>query len=186
MRHTRKKLTCLYMMFAAGLSWQGIAPAEETGLINLNSGSLADDRQHPEHEWLPVSGAYLDDMRGGFDTDSGMKISFGIRREVYMNDNLVASTNLNIADINGGKSEQVQTISPVHMLHLIQNGSGNHFDAGAISQSATSIVIQNTLSQQDIRSLTIIDAKANSLDMLKSLNMQSALTEAISQSVGTR
>jgi len=172
------------MMLAAVLSWQDSVPAADNDLADFDSS--VNDRQHPRHEWLPVSGVYLDEMRGGFDIGSGLKVSFGIRREVYLNENRIASTNLNVGDINGSASGQAQAIDTAHTLQLIQNGSGNHFDTSSMSQSATSLVIQNTLSGQDIRSLTIIDAKTNGLELFKDLNMQSALTEAIGQSVGVR
>lgn len=186
MRYAKKKFTCLCMMLAAGMSWQDIAQATENDLMNADSGPPMDDPPYLAHDWLPVSGAQLDELRGGFDTGSGLKISFGIRREVYMNDNLVASANLNITDVHGATGEQAWAIPPVPALQLIQNGPGNYFDSGAIPQSAAAIVIQNTLNQQDIRGLTVINATANSLELLKDLNMQSALAEAIGQSAGAR
>src|SRR5205085_7014084 len=41
----------------------------------------------------------LDRMRGGFVTDTGLQISFGIERAVYINGSLVTTTSLNVSDL---------------------------------------------------------------------------------------
>jgi hypothetical protein len=66
---------------------------------------------------------------------------------------------------------------------LVRNGATGTF--GMPSQPAA-LVIQNTLNQQDIRSLTVINATTNSLDLIRSLNLQSVLTDALAQALRGR
>jgi hypothetical protein len=131
-------------------------------------------------EWSPVSDASLADMRGGFDAGSGLKISFGIEREGYINGKLVSATRFNIADVGRLTTGQINTITTT----LIRNGPGN--TATNAAQPTGALVIQNTLNQQDIRSLTVINAAANSLELIKGLNLQSALADALTNSLGRR
>jgi hypothetical protein len=42
------------------------------------------------------------------------------------------------------------------------------------------------LNLQNIRSLTVINATANSLELIKGLNLQSTLADALAQSLGNR
>lgn len=186
MQCAKKNLAGLCTVFSVCLSMQGIAAAAESGSANFDVDSFAESGQTMAQEGFPVSSALLDDMRGGFDTGSGLKISFGIQREVYMNENLLASANLAVGDINKATSEHALKAVADPVLYLVQNGSGNRFDPDVISQSVTPIVIQNTLNQQDIRSLTVLNARVNSIELFKNLNMQSALTEAIGQFGGTK
>ncbi len=142
---------------------------------------------HPVDGWLAVDESRLSDMRGGFDTDTGLKISVGVQRAVYVNGNLSTTTSFNIPDVGQLTGEQARLLSTTSgTVNLIQNGSGNDFQPGAIPQAATATVIQNTLDNQDIKSLTVIDATANSLGMLKNINFQSSLQDAMQNSLGSR
>ncbi len=69
---------------------------------------------------------------------------------------------------------------------LIQNGAGNSFSPVALPQTAGATFIQNSVNNQTIQSLTIINAATNSLELLKGANLQSTLLDAITQSAGTR
>jgi hypothetical protein len=191
MRRTRKKFAYLCTVLAAGLSWLDLAQAADDDPMNPASVSLThaldrqataigleEDTQRLDDEWRPASSAYLEEMRGGFDIGSGMRISFGIQRDAYINGDLVASTNFNIADIGKLGSEQARAINAA----IIRNGN---VESG-IAQPATALVIQNTLNQQDIRSLTVINASANSLELIRSLNLHSTLTEALAESLRSR
>lgn len=65
---------------------------------------------------------------------------------------------------------------------LIQSGAGNAvhtaFDAAAIGT-----IVQNALDNQKIQNVTVINATVNSLDILKSLNLQSVINSAITDSL---
>lgn len=125
----------------------------------------------------------LDDVRGGFVAD-GLKISFGIERAVYLNGTLVTTTSLNIADlakISGGHAQV--TGNGIGSIGLVQSGAGNHFLPGVISTSAGGLVIQNTVDNQKINTITRIDAVVNSASILRSMNLQSSMRSAITDSL---
>ncbi len=109
-------------------------------------------------------------------TDTGLKISFGIERAVYINGDLVTTTRLSTPDLSattGGRSSD-----PAGTLALVQNGAGNYF-LSEIGRSALPSVIQNTLDNQAIRTVTVINASVNSMDLLRSMNLSSSVRNAI-------
>ncbi|QAU33149.1 hypothetical protein [Janthinobacterium sp. 17J80-10] len=131
-------------------------------------------------DWIAVDSAVLERMRGGFDIAPGLKVSFGIERLVNLNGVLQTATRIEVpvagspANLPGGTAG------------LVQNGLGNTFAPAALSQGAVGTFIQNSISNQTIQSLTIINATTNSLEMLKGANLQSTLFDALTQSTGTR
>ncbi|HQR72618.1 MAG TPA: hypothetical protein PLE54_18605 [Burkholderiaceae bacterium] len=126
----------------------------------------------------------LDEVRGGFVTDGGLKISFGIERAVYLNGTLVTTTSLNIADLSKISGGQAQvTSNGAGSLALIQSGSGNLFAPGSVSANAAGTIIQNTLDNQKINTITRIDAVVNSTSILRSMNLQSSMQSAIVNSL---
>jgi len=127
----------------------------------------------------------LDEVRGGFVTDGGLKISFGIERAVYLNGTLVTTTSLNIADlskISGGQA-QVTGNGTAGSLAVLQSGVGNVFAPGSVSATAAGTVIQNTLDGQKINTITRIDAVINSSGIMRSMNLQSSMQSAIVNSL---
>lgn len=142
----------VFTAFAAILSWTNSACATDA--------------------WHPVSNGQLDELRGGFDAGAGLRISFGINREGYINGELISATSFNISDIAVPAA-------------AIRHGAIHATDAARPAQSAA-LLIQNSLNLQDIRSLTVINATTNSLDLIKGLQLQAALTDALVQSLGRR
>jgi hypothetical protein len=71
-------------------------------------------------------------------------------------------------------------------VNLVQNGPGNTFQPGPLSQAVAATVIQNTLNNQSIQSLTVINTTVNSLSVLKGLNAQASLRDALGNSLGIR
>ena len=136
-------------------------------------------------ELVALRSAELDEVRGGFVTHEGMKISFGIERAVYLNGTLVTTTSLNIADlarISGGQAQV--TGNGFGSLGQVQSGPGNVFMPGAISTTAAGgLVIQNTLDYQKINTITRIDAVVNSASIMRSMNLQSSMQSAIVNSL---
>ena len=123
-------------------------------------------------------------MRGGFETDGGLRISFGIERAVYINGNLVTSTSLNVADLSKLTAGQVQSLGPDRsMLGIIQSGSNNAFSAGQLGSSSVGTVIQNTLNDQRIQGITQINATVNSLDLIRRTNIQQNIQSALADSI---
>lgn len=139
-------------------------------------------------ELVALSADKLDEVRGGFVTDGGLKISFGIERAVYLNGALVTTTSLNIADlskISGGQAPQVTGNGTAGSLALVQSGTGNIFVPvpGSISSTAAGTVIQNTRDNQTINTITRIDAAVNSSGIMRGINLQSSMQSAIVNSL---
>lgn len=66
---------------------------------------------------------------------------------------------------------------------LIQTGGGNIVVPAAFSASSAGTVVQNSLNDQKIQSLTVVNATVNSMQILKELNLQAAISSAINDSV---
>ena len=133
----------------------------------------------------PVSHIRLDAVRGGFDAGSGLLVSFGIDRAVYVNGNLVTSTSLYIPDIGQMSAEQAGALAAAtSTISVVQNGPGNTFDPAALAQTTAGTVVQNSLNNQNIQTLTTLNTTVNTLNMFKSLNLQSTLQTALLNSLG--
>ncbi len=139
------------------------------------------------HGWTAVDSATLDSLRGGFTTPSGLEVSLGIERLVTINGTVVTRTSFHVPDVARLSAEQAsQTSATLSAIKLIQNGGDNMVHAALSQQGLGGTVIQNTLDDQRIQSQTIINASANSIGLLKTLNFQASLGEAIARSAGPR
>lgn len=137
--------------------------------------------------WTPVDEARLDSTRGGFSTDTGLVVSLGLERLVSINGDLVARTSIDIADLNHISAEQArQTRDALSSVKLIQNGSDNIYQAGDAQRALGGVVIQNTLNDQLIRSQTVISSTVNSASLLKTINLQGSLSDALMRAVSAR
>jgi hypothetical protein len=135
--------------------------------------------------WQAVDDERLAELRGGFDFDNGLKISVGIQRAVYIDGNLVTTTSVSIPDLGRPTAAQAHALGiATGTINLVQNGPGNTFDPGPISPTTIATVVQNTLNNQSIKSLTVIDATSNSLGLLKTMNFQSAMRDALNTAAG--
>ena len=132
-------------------------------------------------EWQPVDPARLAQMRGGFQMPSGMMLSFGIERVVFLNGELTARIAVQIPDVARITPEQAQALADFNRGMVVQIGDGNRFDP---AQVAGGLVIQNTLDDQDIRTLTRIEVGVDTLGAYQSLNANGALTDALIRAPG--
>jgi hypothetical protein len=134
--------------------------------------------------WTPVSAGVLEGARGGFTLDSGLAVSLGIERLVSINGNVVSRTSFAVADMSRLTAEQAeQTRAALSSVNLVRNGHDT-INAGALTANALGgTVIQNSLNDQVIKSATVITAGVNSMGLLKALNFQDSLGEAIARSV---
>ncbi len=145
-------------------------------------------------ERMAVHDNALDRVRGGF-VSNNLNIAFGIERAVYINGSLVTTTSLNISDtgrVSSGVTSGVDSkgLTP-GTLALIQSGAGNSVASGAFSSSsgaglnanAIGTVVQNTLDGQKIQNITVINATANSLGVLRDLNLQNSLRNSLIDSL---
>lgn len=126
----------------------------------------------------------LDEIRGGFELQgSGLKFSIGIERAVFINGNLVASTVLVPKDLQqatgGGSVASAQPVGATGALGIIQNGTGNNISTQQISPNLAGTVIQNTLNDQKIQSVTTINASVNSLQTLRTMSVHNTIQTGI-------
>lgn len=161
---THTLLSAATLLFA-GLTWPGDASGQGGERIAALGPA-----------WIALASEQLDHMRGGFETPTGLRVSFGIERAVYINGELIATTRVEIPDVGRMTAEQALALSVTNDTTLIQNGAGNVFDSNALTGG---LVIQNTLNDQDIRSLTELTAGVNTLGLFKDINAQAALHDAL-------
>ena len=148
----------------ATLVWSWHATAQENSFRNLRAIGAED----------------LDQMRGGFFPDSGLKISLGIERSVMINGELVTTTTLSIPDLqlfSGTGLGSATLLGPA--FSLVQNGPNNIFTLSP-DMGSLGTVVQNTLNNQAIAGITTINATVNNIDLVRS----SDLTSSISQMIG--
>ena len=137
--------------------------------------------------WLAVSHRQLDTLRGGFNLGDGLMVSFGISRVAYINEQLVASTTLQFGDITRLSAQQAARLGQQLMLQpqIVQNGPGNALQEGAVS-SPLATVVQNTLSDQLVRTQTVINVSSNGLSALRNMNLQASIQSALNNALGRR
>ena len=111
----------------------------------------------------PLAAEQLDRLRGGFHGPDGLVLSFGIERMVYVNGQLVTTTRIAVQGLGTPSAALAQPALP------------------ALSDLGT--VVQNALNDQQIKTLTIVNASANSLDVLRSWSLQLSIRDAVAGSV---
>jgi hypothetical protein len=135
-------------------------------------------------EWQPLEADRLDELRGGFDSGE-LRASFGIERATYVNGELAVRISVQIPDVGAITPEQAAALDQaINSIVLIQNGPNNSFDASAVAAGTT--VIQNTLNDQHIVTLTTMSADVNTLAHFQSLNVNESLQQALNRGVGMR
>jgi hypothetical protein len=106
---------------------------------------------------------------------------------VSINGNVVATTQFNIADMARMSSAEAQIArDALQPFQVVQNGPGNSFNADAMPQLMSALLIQNSVNDQLIRSQTTINTTVNTLAALKSINLEATLRQALANVVGPR
>ncbi|RDS80275.1 hypothetical protein [Dyella psychrodurans] len=133
----------------------------------------------------PVPFEKLAAVRGGFDLGDGLEVSFGIERAVYINGDLVTYSSVNIPDVAHITTQQATALaSALGTVNVVQDGPGNTFDPSSMGQTAAATVIQNTLNNQTIRSLTTLNVSVNTLNAFRGQGLQQALQAVQVQALG--
>jgi len=136
-------------------------------------------------EWAPVDTATLDGARGGFDTPGGLNISLGIERVVSVNGEVLSRTNVAIPDVASMNADQImQAREALGSARLIQIG-GNNFAPSDLGLGSGATFVQNTLDHQTILAQTTITSTVNSMALIKDINFQSTIRDAIVRSAGS-
>jgi hypothetical protein len=136
--------------------------------------------------WVAVDAATLDQQRGGFTTPSGLALSLGVERLVAINGDVVSRTSIEVANLASLTEEQArQTGAALSAVKLIQNGDDNIYLATLADASVGGTVIQNSLSDQRIESRTVINASVNSIGLLKAINFNGNVSDAIARAAAS-
>lgn len=110
------------------------------------------------HDWQVVTEAELGNTRGGFVFSNGAQIEIGIRRAGIVGNFDQFRTQFDLAD-----NFQNKTLSVIYPnLQMVE---GNF--VGAIEVPTSINLIQNTLDNQVVRSLTIVDVGIQNLGTLQ-------------------
>jgi len=151
-------------------------------LLTMLAAAASRAADDPTAGWNVASDDQLEQARGGFETGNGLLLALGVERLVSINGEMVASSKVNISDVSKLSPVQAEALAAVT---LVQNGAGNIFAPGG-ALPAGALVIQNSASDQLIRSQTTIHATVNSLSLLKGLNFEASLRAALGGAVGPR
>jgi hypothetical protein len=150
-------------------------------LLAMVPASCAAQSATPDNRqtWMTTADTRLDEMRGGFALAPGLTVSFGILRTVEINGSVVSSTGFQIADLRTISVAQAEQLArQVNQLSVVQNGAGNSL-ATALASGMPGLLVQNTLNDQKIRTITEINAVTNGLSILKGMNLSQSLNDAI-------
>lgn len=153
----------------------------------------------------------LDMIRGGFEiAGTQLKFSFGIERTVFINGDLASTTLLNLGNLRwtGGQGTTPQAVTQAANsiagtagttgitgtagtagsaistggAAVIQNGAGNSAPI-PIAADFAGTVIQNTLNNQNLQTVTTINAEVNSAQVLRSMTVHTAIQNGIVNSL---
>jgi len=175
----RPRIMCACLLMALA----GVAHAHDFVLVEPSP--VPADAISELAQWVPVSAGQLDNVRGGFDFGNGLVASFGIDRAVYINGTLVTSTKIDIPDIAHITAAQAKALaSATATATVVQNGPGNSFDPSAFSHSVAATVVQNTLNNQNIDTVTTLNISVNNLNMFRGLNLQQSLQSVAANPLG--
>jgi hypothetical protein len=119
-------------------------------------------------------------QRGAFIGDGGLKVSLGIQREVAVNGAVVTRQSLSVPDLLGlaGTGSGATLSGPA--LAVVQNGPGNFANLDSARNFGT--VIQNSLNNQTIQGITRIDATVTNMELVRSMNTASSVSQELGRS----
>ena len=160
----------------------GVTPDAMLAKAEAEAGAAA-----PAGAWAPVSEGALNAMRGGFDLGNGLVMSIGIERLVSINGNVVSSSSFSLGDVAQLSSAQARSGAyAMSSINLVQNGNDNTFLPGPLPSSTLGTVIQNSLNNQTLGAITVVNSTVNSLELLKSINFQGTLQNALTNAAGLK
>lgn len=127
----------------------------------------------------------LEIIRGGFVSNDGLEITFGIEKTVFVNGVLQAINTLNIQDWNSKQSQTLSDQVLANMVILRQNGDNNSLVPNLVanSQGGLFTYIQNSLDNTVIKNVTQISATVNSLNMFRDMNLKSLMNQQLINAV---
>jgi hypothetical protein len=130
--------------------------------------------------WVPISTERLDRMRGGYRLPTGLEISFGIERVVFVDGQLVSVSRLTIADVSRISPEQAQVLSDLERTTVVQVGGANV----SAAVGGHGLVVQNSIDGRAIQVSTTLDIGVGTLGVFQQWNASSALQSALNAAPG--
>jgi hypothetical protein len=146
------------------------------GCISICCGAMA-YADEALSDAAPVADHVLDAVRGGFELPANLHVSMTMERSAYLNGELVVNRSVSIPDIAKMTAEQATALADTAGTLVIQNGPNNVFDVANLGPAAT--IIQNTLNDQHLVTLTTLSVEVNSLGAFRETNFQDALRDTL-------
>lgn len=126
-----------------------------------------------------VSDQELDGMRGGYVTDNGVAILFGIQQAVFTDGRLQAVTPQLLVSATG----QAVSSSSLARFQAIFGGGNGTIQAGSTAIVLPPTIIQNTLDGRTIDAVTVINTAVLNLSRIRTMNISSMLSGQLIQSL---
>ena len=126
----------------------------------------------------------LEELRGGFDIPENLHVSLQLQRVVTANGEQIAQLAADIPDIGRTTAAQAETLANAAGTLVIQGGPNNAFDLMQLGPAAT--VIQNTLNDQHLVSVTTLSVGVNSLSAFREMAFQDGLRDGLGSVMGGR
>ena len=145
------------------------------GCVALGACSMACADEPLFTKSAAIADSELDEVRGGFET--ALHVSLTLERTAYLNGELLVSRSVSIPDIGNMTTEQADALAAATGTLLIQNGPHNAFNVADLGPAST--VIQNTLNDQHLVTLTTLSVEVNSLSAFRELHFQGGLQDAL-------
>jgi hypothetical protein len=138
----------------------------------------------PTAGWAAVDDGALERARGGFDLGGGMLVSLGVERLVSINGTVVVNSRFSIPDVTQLSAVEARMASEALAAAVVQVGAGNTVDPALAGRAPGALLIQNSANDQAIRSQTTINTTVGNLALLKAVNFESSLRDALSAALG--
>lgn len=154
------------------------AVADGTDVAELaDLADLADVAMGDSGWWETAPHEMLADMRGAYDVAPGLRVGFGIDRAVYAHGTLLAHSSGQFGAAPGTPGTPGAPDLPA--LLLVQQGAGNAVQWSGLAAGGVATLVQNSLNDRQFAVVTTIDATANSMQLLKGVQLDRALQDAL-------
>ncbi len=126
-----------------------------------------------------VSDQELDGMRGGYVTNAGLEILFGIQQAVFVDSRLQAVSPQPVLSATG----KAVSLSSLERFQAITGSGTGTLQAGSSTIVLPQTIIQNALNGVNIDAVTVINIAVSNLSAIRSMNISSMLNGQVIQSL---
>jgi len=126
-----------------------------------------------------VSDQELDGTRGGYVTNDGLEILFGIQQAVFVDSRLQAVSPQRVLSATG----KAISLSSLERFQAITGSGTGTIQAGSSTIVLPQTIIQNALNGVSIDAVTVINTAVMNLSVVRSMNISSMLTGQLIQSL---